>query len=104
MSNITGLYNLSAMADVNSIAGIASYANSNTEGVLIGGIMIIIFFIIVLMGSAKTSIIRSIAISGFICFGLSLFLRSVGLISMLVVIIFLMLGIFGVLITYYGAE
>lgn len=84
------MYNLTNLTNTENISGIILYANNSTSGVLFGGLMIAIFFIM-LFGLKRWDFTDTILVSSFSCLLLSLILVSINLLSIYYSMVFLVI-------------
>jgi len=92
-------YNITALQEADTVFGLLEYANNSTEGMLMGGFMLAIFFVM-LMVLKKWDFIDSLAASGFVCFILSSILVYGKLLNMVFPIMFLGITAFTALYMY----
>ena len=92
MGNITGNYNLSQLQDVSSLGSAASWANTVTNDVFWGGIIIALFFIILILSYRKVTADDAVGVSSIICFVLSLLLTYAELVTFMLTLFFGVLG------------
>lgn len=67
-------YNISKLSEAASLSEVAGYGNDITSGLLFGGILITIFFILLLSFSRKHEALDSLMAASFITWNLSLLL------------------------------
>ena len=93
---MTDLYNLTALKQSQNLVDLVLVANDATSkggqyGILVQGFLIAFFIIMILslMAAKKSAdFLTSIFASSFVCFILSIFLRTANLISLLYVLVF----------------
>ena len=81
------MYNITALQNASTIYDIFSFANSATNGLLFGGLLIATFFILLMM-LKRWDFDKALLVDGFACFILSLMMANAHLISFLFVIAF----------------
>jgi hypothetical protein len=87
-------YNLTNLTGSDTIVDLIVYSNQATNGIIVQGFLIAIFFILTMGFMVKSKFEDSVMASSFICFILSLFLRQAELVSFIFVIGFLVVTAF----------
>ena len=83
VSPVLGVNNLTNLTNATTFYDLVEYDNQVTNG-LMGTMLIIVIFIILLNTFTKSyPIEQSLLVSGFLCFGISIFLVAIDLISYL---------------------
>lgn len=95
------MYNLTQIqgADVNFYK-ILLFGNTATEGLLIGGLMLAVFFVMLFRLASKNEFAISLLASGFVCFILSAILVYIELLGMIFPLSFLAIMAFSGLYVY----
>lgn len=92
-------YNLTDLQNAERIEGLFSFANAASGGILSVGIMIAIFFVLLLL-FRRYDFTQGMAVSGFTCFILSGLLAYGGYINVMVVFLFLIITAFSTFYLY----
>jgi len=87
------MYNLTELQEATTVSGIFTYANTNTSGMLMGFLMVSIFFIM-LMILKRYSFEDAMLASSFSCFILSLILSYGGMLNFIYPLSFLLIAAF----------
>jgi len=85
--------NMSELAGIETLSGLVIFANTAAEGVLFGGLMIAIFFVM-LMILKKWEIEKALLASSFSCFILSMFLTYAKVLNLVFPLVFLIVMAF----------
>ncbi len=93
MSVMNTPHNLTALAESETVLDLVTVANEATGQVLMGMLLVGVFFII-LMVMGKEGFEKAMIVASYCCFILSLFLRYAGMINFLFVILFLAIAAF----------
>ena len=95
------MYDLSLLqsGDVNFYSLIL-FGNNATEGLLVGGLMIAIFFVMLLRLNGRNEFIHTLMASSFVCFLLSGILAYIGLLGVVFPLLFLAILAFSALFAY----
>jgi len=93
MALMNATYNLSALAESETVLDVVTVANNATGQILMGLFLVAVFFIMMMILS-KNGFDNALVISSFACFILSLFLRFANMINFLFVIFFLAITAF----------
>lgn len=96
-------YNMTQLQNSYTISALFNYANNSTDGVLAIGLMIGIFFILLLI-LKRFEFIQAIVTSSFLCFILSGILAYAGYMSIWGVLLFLIITAFSTLYMYVKKE
>ena len=88
------MFNLTNLTNANSPGDIIVFANNNTSGMLIGGMVISLWFVFFIV-MKKYSFERAFVTSSFLCFIISIFFVYGGFISFYFLIVFATLTLFG---------
>lgn len=75
VTNVTDLQSATNFYDI------IEYTNDVTEGIMGSMFMVVLFILLIALFIKRYSIEASLAVSSFICFGISLMLVSIGLLS-----------------------
>lgn len=92
-------YNLTDLQSQTQISGLFIYANNATDGVLIIGFMIAVFFVL-FMVLKRFEFTHALVTSAFLCFVISSLLAYAGFMSLYGVLFFLILTAFTTLYIY----
>lgn len=84
------LYNLTALGDINGISDLFVYANSSANN-LLGGMFVIALFLILIM-RFRSAIEDRLIVASWICFLVSLIFSFIGILSLMYVVVFLLIG------------
>jgi hypothetical protein len=93
------MYNLSTLSNITGLGGLVSYANTTTEGHLIGMFIVAIFFISIIK-LKQYSFDAVFFAASWICFVFSAFLIWAGWLNMIYAIGFLVAAAFSALYLY----
>ena len=84
-------YDLINLSKSETVLDIVKYSNTSSNGVLAGGLLVALFFIILTRLGVKDGYSNGLLVSSWICFIVSLFLKYAGLINDLFVLGFLIM-------------
>ena len=96
-------YNLTQLQDAEKVSQLFLFANSTTGGVLASGLMIAIFFVLLIV-MKRYEFTHSFVTASFICFILSSLAAYAGWSNLYVVLAFLTLTAFTLLFMYIKQE
>lgn len=98
---IVGHYNLTQLGNTGNFTGIIRYVNDATNGIAVGGIMTVLFFIIALMNMRFLNPLESTMISALICCTLSVILVTMSVLTAWWIVVFLAVAGGSWLLNYY---
>ena len=97
------MYNLTNLSTAQTPMDIISFANDNTQGMLFGGFLISLWFVMFIV-LKKYSFERAFVTSSFLCFIISIFFVSAQLVTFHYSIVFGVMTLFGGFWMYLSPE
>lgn len=93
-------YNLTELHAATTMSDVTAFANTASGGMLMGGVMIAVFFVALMILKRYSSLAEALAVSGYLCFIISAVLVLGNMINFLFPLVFLIIAALATLYLY----